>query len=115
MTKRFLLGIVLLVALVVPATLQLGVQAQADPLWFNDAWSYRRPVSISNGCGEEVTDYQVLVTLDSSSFDFTLPPGDGSDLRVTNGDGVTLIPFWIEEWDSAGAKLIGATAGLWPT
>lgn len=72
-----------------------GVRANS---WFDTDWPYRRPVTISNPCAE-VTGYQVQVTLDSS-FDFNHALTDGSDLRVTDSDGETPIPFWIEEWDS---------------
>jgi len=58
-------------------------------------------VAALNPCGEAVTGYQVLVTLDADSFDFSQALSDGGDLRVTDSDGLTPIPFWIESWDSA--------------
>ncbi len=64
--------------------------------WYDAAWPYRRPIDVSNPCGEATTDYQVQVTLDSG----TIPPGDGSDVRIAADDGVTPIPFWIEEWEN---------------
>jgi len=73
--------------------------AAAQTSWLDPAWAYRRPITISNSSGQELTDYQALVTLDSS-FNFTL--SDGNDLRVTEDDGTTQIPFWIEEWNEAG-------------
>ncbi|MEA3439395.1 MAG: DUF2341 domain-containing protein [Chloroflexota bacterium] len=76
--------------------------------WFDRAWDYRRPVTISNPCGEEVTNYQIQVILNSSNFTFTNALSDGSDLRVTSSDGITPIPFWIESWDSGGEQ-----ASLW--
>ena len=53
-------------------------------------------MSISNP-DAALTDYQVLITLDSS-FDFTKAKSDGSDLRVTTEAGTSL-PFWIESWN----------------
>jgi hypothetical protein len=61
-------------------------------------------VTISNPCGEEATDYQVQVTLDST-FDFSKALADGSDLRVTDGNGVTPISFWIETWAPPNASV----------
>ncbi len=76
----------------------LPLQAQ----WL-DGWEYRRPVAVSNPCGETLTGHQVRVALDSS-FDFTRALPDGADLRVTAADGMTPLPFWIEQWDAAGQR-----------
>ena len=64
--------------------------------WYDTGWVFRRPVSIENSSGVELTGYQAQVVLDSS-FDFGKAKPDGSDLRVTDGDGITPISFWIEE------------------
>ncbi len=63
--------------------------------WFDPAWTYRRPVVISN-TGLARTDYQVLVTLDST-FAFAHAASDGSDIRIATEDG-TALPFWMETW-----------------
>ena len=65
--------------------------------WLDPGWKYRSGVTISNPGASALTDYQVHITLDSS-FDFANAKADGSDIRVTTADGVTLIPFWIETW-----------------
>jgi len=83
------------VALSAFLTFTVSVGAQE---WYDEAWHYRVEVTIENLCSETLTGYQVQVLLDSSfALDNALP--DGSDLRVTDSDGITLIPFWIEEWD----------------
>jgi hypothetical protein len=60
-------------------------------------WSYRRPVTITNTQANDLTDYQVLVTVDTASL---IAAGkmkdDGSDIRFTDSDGVTLLPYWVE-------------------
>lgn len=94
--KRLL--IVLGSALIV--LLMTGI-AQAQ--WLDPAWSYRRPVTISNA-GPALADYQVRVNLDSS-FDFSKAMPDGRDLRVTDDGGVTKIPFWIETWTPPTASI----------
>jgi hypothetical protein len=73
------------------------VQAQA---WLG--WPYRCQVTISNTSGSPLTQYQVLVTLNASNFSFGHALG-GQDVRITDSDGVTLLPFWIEEWNTAGS------------
>ena len=69
--------------------------------WYNASWPYRRQVSVANPGGTVLTDYQVLITL-NSSFDFSKAMSDGSDIRVTSSDGITIIPFWIETWNPSG-------------
>lgn len=64
--------------------------------WFDEHWRYRQSVSITNGSGGVLTDYQVPFTLDTAAL-----VTDGkmlancNDMRVTDVNG-TLIPFWIE-------------------
>jgi len=61
-------------------------------------WAYRRPVRINNSQNpNNLTNYQVLVTVDTASL---ISAGkmnsDGSDIRFTDSDGVTLLSYWIE-------------------
>jgi hypothetical protein len=77
--------------------------------WYDDAWQARRAVQVSHpGSSGAVSQYQVRIELNAASFDFAHAATDGHDLRVTAGDGTTLIPFWIEAWDS-----VGTTANIW--
>jgi len=64
-------------------------------------WAYYAPVEISNPNPYDLLDFQVLIQLDANNFDFSKANADGSDIRFTLSDGETLIPHWIEEWDSA--------------
>ncbi len=58
-------------------------------------WNYRKAITISNS-GSILTDYQILVTIDTispiSSAKMRL---DAGDIRFTDDDGSTLI-YWIE-------------------
>jgi hypothetical protein len=61
-------------------------------------WSYRRPVTIDNtNNSNTLTDYQVLVVVDTASL---IQQGkmqvDCDDIRFTDSDGTTLLPYWIE-------------------
>ena len=73
-----------------------------------DGWDWQREVTISNGSGSALTDFQVKIDLSSltPSFDFSHAKGDGSDLRITDADEETEIPFWIEKWDSTAQEAI---------
>src|SRR4030042_2533421 len=79
---------------------------QADPPWYDAAWNYRHPVTISYS-GTTLPWYQVLVTLDSTNFNFSQAKADGSDVRFTHSDGTTDLKFWIESW------VYGERAYIW--
>ncbi|MEW5760063.1 MAG: DUF2341 domain-containing protein [Candidatus Thermoplasmatota archaeon] len=57
---------------------------------------YRKPITISN-TGSALTDYSVLVTLDTASL---ISAGkmrsDGGDIRFTDSDETTRLGYWIE-------------------
>jgi hypothetical protein len=85
-------------------------QAQADGTsWYDSSWLYRKSITIDNTSGTSIlTNYQVQITLNSSNFDFSKTLSDGSDIRITDSDGITIIPYFIESYDS-----IGETATIW--
>lgn len=68
-------------------------------------WSYRRPVTISNGGATTQTDYQVNVNLTTGNFSFASADANGNDLRF-NYNGTSL-PYWIESW------VAGTSASIW--
>jgi len=63
----------------------------------------RRKITITEQSGQDLTDYQVRIVLDSSNFDFAKAQPDGSDVYFLDNAGNPLY-FWIEEWDSANQK-----------
>ena len=68
----------------------------SDPTY--ESWAYNKEIEVQENSGEELIDYQVLVSLDSSNFDFSKAKPDGSDLRfVSEGEE---LGYWIEEWDA---------------
>ena len=68
-----------------------------------DGWDYRTPIEV-DGNTEDLTDYQVQVTLQGTNpsagnyVDFDKVLTGGADIRFTDDDKETLIDFWIEEW-----------------
>ena len=77
--------------------------------WFDPNWQYRLPVTIDNSSNaNNLTNYQVAVSLSSANFDFTKAQTNGNDLRFTNTDGTTLINFWIETYNATNK-----TAKIW--
>jgi hypothetical protein len=60
-------------------------------------WNYKRPITVTNNTTNDLTNYQVLITIDTASL---ISAGkmrsDGGDIRFTDSDGVTLINYWVE-------------------
>ncbi len=77
---------------------QIGIE-QTGPPWYDFAWHYRRPLTISN-TGAGLAYYQVLVKLDNANFDFSLAKADGADIRFTDSSGKTPLYYWIESWNN---------------
>jgi hypothetical protein len=86
------------------AVVALAGSAQAQ--WLT-GWTYRRPLAIANPCAADLTDHQVNIRLDGG-FDFTRAGVDGTDVRITAGDGVTLLDHWIDAWDP-----VAEVASIW--
>ncbi|MEM5805012.1 MAG: DUF2341 domain-containing protein [Candidatus Aenigmatarchaeota archaeon] len=69
-------------------------------------WNYRKPITISN-TGSALTDYQVLINLDTATLVFQgKMRSDCGDIRFTDSDGSTLLNYWLESGcNSASTKL----------
>ncbi|MEM0480629.1 MAG: DUF2341 domain-containing protein [Candidatus Aenigmatarchaeota archaeon] len=60
-------------------------------------WQYRIPITIKENSGKNLTDYQVLITLDTASLiSAGKMKSDCGDIRFTDSDGTTLLNYWIE-------------------
>jgi N-acetylneuraminic acid mutarotase len=95
---------IILKILVVLLITLLPVDAVIAQGWLTP-WLYRSPVTV-NSVGTVVSDYQVMINLNTSNFNFPYARTDGSDIRITGSDGTTLIPFWIESWTPASSAVI---------
>ncbi|BFT94224.1 MAG: hypothetical protein MNSN_00940 [Minisyncoccus archaeiphilus] len=62
-------------------------------------WTKKVPISINNTSGSGLTNYQVSISIPYSSL-----KSDCGDLRFTASDGVTELPYWIEECSSSNTK-----------
>ncbi len=65
-------------------------------------WKYYKEITVNENSGKTLTDYPVLVELNSANFDFSKAKFDGSDIRFA-ADGEEL-NYWIEEWDAVRKK-----------
>ncbi|HRN70952.1 MAG TPA: DUF2341 domain-containing protein, partial [Candidatus Woesebacteria bacterium] len=69
---------------------------EAKAAWFDDSYSYRQRIPISNG-GSAQTDFQVGITLNTSALiSAGKMQSDCDDIRFTAENGEVL-PYWIEE------------------
>jgi len=66
-------------------------------------WKYVREIQINNG-SVGLQDYVLRLELDSGNFDFSKPKPDGSDIRFTDSDSVTLLDYYIEDYDYDNQK-----------
>lgn len=76
----------------------------AEVPWLS-GWNYRRPLTISGSLiTGALTDFPVLVKLDSSFFDFNKAKTNGQDIRFTGSDGTTQLKYEIERWNKTAGK-----------
>lgn len=62
---------------------------------FNPSWTRRMVITINNTLNtNNLIDYQVCINVNYSSS----MKSDFSDLRFTDSDGLTLIPYWMESY-----------------
>lgn len=106
--KILTLQLVMLMGLLIP---QLATAQD----WYNTDWPYRRPVTVPNLNGSALSNYQIMITLNSGSFNFANSTFDGSDIRITDADGTTMIPFWIEKWNPQSSAIIWVKVPNIPT
>ena len=70
--------------------------------WWDSDWSHRQELTFDNlAQSETLTDFPVLVVLNSGNIDYALTKDDGSDLRFFAADG-TPLAYQIEQWNEAG-------------
>jgi Concanavalin A-like lectin/glucanases superfamily/Domain of unknown function (DUF2341)/Fibrillar collagen C-terminal domain/Fibrinogen beta and gamma chains, C-terminal globular domain len=69
-----------------------------EATWWNDTWSYRQSITITNSSGGDLTDFQtqVLNNVDLSSLSTAKLQADLGDLRFTDINH-RILPYWIED------------------
>lgn len=80
------------------------------------AWTKRRQILV-DGVGGALTDFPVMIKLDSTRIDYAQVQSAGQDLRFTNDAG-TLLSYEIEKWDAAGTSVVWVkvpTLATYPT
>ncbi|RLE60980.1 MAG: hypothetical protein DRJ32_02055 [Thermoprotei archaeon] len=77
----------------------IAVSKSYRPSWLV-GWRYRRAITIEERSGTSLSNFQVEVILNRDNFDYSKAKDDGSDIRFTLEDGITLLPYWIEYWNN---------------
>lgn len=74
--------------------------------WYNLAWHWRKPITISNG-GGALTNFQIMMTVDTATL---VTAGkmlaSGNDIRFSTSDGVTNISYWIQSGINTASTII---------
>ena len=70
-------------------------------------WKYYEEITIKENSGNNLTDYQVRILLNSTNFDFSKAKLDGPDIRFTDSNN-NILPYWVEKWDYTNE-----TASIW--
>ena len=73
--------------------------------WWNDSWSYRQAINITNNINQNLTNFQIQINLNSSNvgtnFNWT---EDENATRFTyynaTNDTETELYYWVEQWNS---------------
>lgn len=75
----------------------IASEGAATPEWWDDNWSYRKKITIEENSGRDLTDYQVLVSIDSSDQFFD-KASRRTDLTFVDRTGKS-IDHWVETWN----------------
>jgi hypothetical protein len=93
------------------ATRTVSIRIRLSAQWWDPAWRYRRPVTISNNTPSDLTDYQVRVVV---PYEAGKMNADYSDLRFLDENDNEL-SYWIEAGDASSAviwvKVLQITGG----
>ena len=76
--------------------------------WWNTAWTRRSNITLNgnNFSGAtSLTDFPVLITLNSGNIDYSLTQNGGQDLRFFDADG-TPLAYEIETWNESGNSYV---------
>ena len=64
------------------------------------AWKYKQQITIDNTkIDANLSNFPIVVKLNSTNFDFTKAQSNGYDIRFVNSDGITLLSYERERHD----------------
>lgn len=75
--------------------------------WFNTSFDKRINITFANAwASENITDFPVLVVLNSTRVNYSLTLDNGEDIRFTDDDESTILSHEIELWNESGDSFV---------
>jgi hypothetical protein len=78
--------------------------------WWNSSWTKRRKITFGEPPkftpSQDLSDFPVLIKLNSSRIDYTNTQDQGQDIRFVADDDTTLLPHEIEKWNESGDSYV---------
>ncbi len=82
-------------------------QAHAVDAWWNANWGYRAKITFSNSSrAENLSNFPVLVALNSSRVTYANILANGPDLRFVDANGTTVLNYEVEKWNTNGTSTV---------
>jgi N-acetylneuraminic acid mutarotase len=101
--KYKLKGSILVLVLMFSVSAVFVSRVPASVSTFDPSWTRRRAITINNTLNtNNLNDYQVNINVDYTPS----MKSDFSDLRFTDSDGLTLIPYWVESYVSQVSAVV---------
>ncbi len=89
-------------------TYTVNEDSTLTPNWWNTAWTRRSQITFNGNTfmgATNLTDFPVLLTLNSSNIDYSLTQNGGQDLRFFDADG-TPLAYEVETWNESGNSYV---------
>ena len=74
------------------------------PAWKYSKQLYLNTTATGADVSGTVTDFPVLVRLNSGTFNFAEAKVNGDDIRFTKSDGLTPLLYEVEQWDATAGQ-----------
>ena len=80
----------------------LFVMSQTSQAWFDCNWHFQSKVVITEQTGSNLSNYQVLLTLNAASMQANYQwSNSGNDLRVLDSNDNTHLDYYVQSWNAA--------------
>lgn len=104
--QRTVVGVMVL-SVVAGMVIPLFATESKASAWWNNSWSYRKAITVDNtDSSSTLTNFPILVTLNTSNLDYSKTKAAGADLRFVNSDDTTALSYQIETWNSGGTSTV---------
>ena len=83
----------------------------SDREWWNSSWQYRKALVLTENSGSTLSNYETNLIVNYVPANMK---SDFSDIRFTDIDAVTLLPYWIESYNASSAASVWVRVPLIP-